>query len=108
MRGEGKSDYRRCDLETAAVIFLSYCIWNIFQQIYNTDTIVVGRFRKNRHLPCSWRFCQSDCQSDRWLFVGLSSGAAVVISILWGKDKKNSRLCIQHLHFPLRRELFLL
>ncbi len=27
---KSKSDHRRCDLETAAVIFLSYCIWNIF------------------------------------------------------------------------------
>ena len=62
-----------------------------FQQIYNTaDTIVVGRFVGKQALAAVGGSASQIANLIVGFFVGLSSGAAVVISQFYGaKDKKN-------------------
>ena len=62
------------------LFFFPIVFGTFFQQIYNTaDTIVVGTC-------CSWRFCQSDRQSDRWLFCrAFFRGSSCDLAVLWGK-----------------------
>ena len=80
------------------IFFFRILFGTLFQQIYNTaDTVVVGRFVGKRSIGSSRRLIQYDRESDRRFFVGLCSGASVVISHYYGaKDHKNLKKHFTH------------
>ena len=73
------------------LFFFPIVFGTFFQQIYNTaDTIVVGRFVGKQALAAVGGSASQIANLIVGFFVGLSSGAAVVISQFYGaKDKKN-------------------
>lgn len=73
------------------LFFFPIVFGTFFQQIYNTaDTIVVGRFVGKQALAAVGGSASQISNLIVGFFVGLSSGAAVVISQFYGaKDKKN-------------------
>ena len=73
------------------LFFFPIVFGTFFQQIYNTaDTIVVGRFVGKEALAAVGGSASQIANLIVGFFVGLSSGAAVVISQFYGaKDKKN-------------------
>ena len=73
------------------LFFFPIVFGTFFQQIYNTaDTIVVGRFVGKQALAAVGGSASQIVNLIVGFFVGLSSGAAVVISQFYGaKDKKN-------------------
>ena len=73
------------------LFFFPIVFGTFFQQIYNTaDTIVVGRFVGKQALAAVGGAARQVSKVIVGFFVGLSSGAAVVISQFYGaKDKKN-------------------
>ena len=57
------------------LFFFPIVFGTFFQQIYKYGGYYCCRpFRRKTGTCCSWRFCQSDRQSDRWLFVGFPQG----------------------------------
>ena len=86
------------------LFFFPIVFGTFFQQIYNTaDTIVVGRFVGKQALAAVGGSASQIANLIVGFFVGLSSGAAVVISQFYGaKDKKNLSkalhysICILH------------
>lgn len=78
------------------LFFFPIVFGTLFQQIYNTaDTLVVGRFVGKEALAAVGG---SACQIVNLIvgfFVGLASGAAVIISQFYGaKDEKNVKLTL--------------
>ena len=73
------------------LFFFPIVFGTFFQQIYNTaDTIVVGRFVGKEALAAVGGSVTQIVNLIVGFFVGLSSGAAVVISQFYGAgDKKN-------------------
>ncbi len=73
------------------LFFFPIVFGTFFQQIYNTaDTIVVGRFVGKQALAAVGGSASQIANLLVGFFVGLSSGAAVVISQFYGaKDKRN-------------------
>ena len=73
------------------LFFFPIVFGTFFQQIYNTaDTIVVGRFVGKQALAAVGGSASQIANLIVGFFVGLSSGASVVISQFYGaKDKKN-------------------
>ncbi len=73
------------------LFFFPIVFGTFFQQIYNTaDTIVVGRFVGKQALAAVGGSASQIANLIVGFFVGLSSGAAVVISQFYGaKDKKD-------------------
>ena len=73
------------------IFFFPIVFGTFFQQIYNTaDTIVVGRFVGKEALAAVGGSVTQIVNLIVGFFVGLSSGAAVVISQFYGaKDEKN-------------------
>lgn len=73
------------------LFFFPIVFGTFFQQIYNTaDTIVVGRFVGKQALAAVGGSASQISNLIVGFFVGLSSGAAVIISQFYGaKDKKN-------------------
>ena len=73
------------------LFFFSDCIRTFFQQIYNTaDTIVVGRFVGKEALAAVGGSVNQIVNLIVEVFVGLTSGAAVVVSQFFGaQDRKN-------------------
>ena len=73
------------------LFFFPIVFGTFFQQIYNTaDTIVVGRFVGKQALAAVGGSASQIANLIVGFFVGLSSGAAVVISQFYGaKDHKN-------------------
>ena len=66
-------------------------IWTFFQQIYNTaDSIVVGRFVGKEALAAVGGSVNQIVNLVVEVFVGLTSGASVIVAQFYGaKDKKN-------------------
>ena len=65
-------------------------IGNFFQQLYNTvDTLVVGRFVGKEALAAVGGSTSTLINLLVGFFVGLSSGATVVISQYYGAQKKD-------------------
>ena len=79
------------------LFFFPIVFGTFFQQIYNTaDTIVVGRFVGKQALAAVGGSASQIANLIVGFFVGLSSGAAVVISQFYGaKDKKNLSKALQ-------------
>ncbi len=75
------------------LFFFPIVFGTFFQQIYNTaDTIVVGRFVGKEALAAVGGSVNQIVNLIVGFFVGLSSGASVVIAQFYGaKDKKNLR-----------------
>ena len=73
------------------LFFFPIVFGTFFQQVYNTaDTIVVGRFVGKQALAAVGGSASQIANLIVGFFVGLSSGAAVVISQFYGaRDKKN-------------------
>lgn len=84
----GKCDHRGSDLETASAIFLPDFIWNFFQQLYNTaDAVVVGRFVGKEALAAVGGSTSMLTNLLVGFFVGLSSGATVIIAQFYGAGR---------------------
>ena len=73
------------------LFFFPIVFGTFFQQIYNTaDTIVVGRFVGKEALAAVGGSVNQVVNLIVEVFVGLTSGAAVIVSQFYGaKDKKN-------------------
>ena len=70
------------------LIFLSYLFGTFFQQLYNTaDAVVVGRFVGKQALAAVGGTTSTLINLMVGFFVGLSSGATVVISQYYGAKK---------------------
>ena len=75
-----QSDHRGRDLETTFIVLFPHCSGNIFQQLYNTaDTIVVGRFVSKEALAAVGGSAAQIVGLIVGFFVGLASGASVII-----------------------------
>lgn len=86
--GQGKCRHRGSDLETASAIFLPDFIWNFFQQLYNTaDAVVVGRFVGKEALAAVGGSTSMLTNLLVGFFVGLSSGATVIIAQFYGAGR---------------------
>lgn len=78
------------------LFFFPIVFGTFFQQIYNTaDTVVVGRFVGKQALAAVGGSASQMVNLLVGFFVGLSSGAAVIISQFYGaKDEKNVRVTL--------------
>lgn len=78
------------------LFFFPIVFGTFFQQIYNTaDTVVVGRFVGKQALAAVGGSASQMVNLLVGFFVGLSSGAAVIISQFYGaKDEKNVRIIL--------------
>lgn len=78
------------------LFFFPIVFGTFFQQIYNTaDTIVVGRFVGKQALAAVGGSASQIVNLVVGFFVGLSSGATVIISQFYGaRDEKNLRLTL--------------
>ena len=76
--------------------FFPIVFGTLFQQIYNTaDTVVVGRFVGKEALAAVGGSASQLANVVIGFFVGLSSGATVIISQFYGaKDEKNLKLTL--------------
>ena len=81
--------------------FLPILTGTFFQQLYNTvDAIVVGRFVGKNALGCVAGTSGMILQLVLGFFIGLSSGAAVVVSQSKGaNDEENVRKSIHGIYF---------
>ena len=82
---------RKGNLETAFNILFPIVIGTFFQQVYNTaDSIVVGRFVGKEALAAVSGSVNQIVTLIVEVFVGLTSGASVIIAQFYGaKDHKN-------------------
>lgn len=78
------------------LFFFPIVFGTLFQQIYNTaDTVVVGRFVGKEALAAVGGSASQLVNLIVGFFVGLSSGATVIISQFYGaKDEKNLKLTL--------------
>lgn len=78
------------------LFFFPIVFGTLFQQIYNTaDTVVVGRFVGKEALAAVGGSASQIANLLVGFFVGLSSGATVIISQFYGaKDEKNLKLTL--------------
>lgn len=84
-----QSDHRGRNLETTFIVLFSHCSGNIFQQLYNTaDTIVVGRFVSKEALAAVGGSAAQIVGLIVGFFVGLASGASVIISQFYGAKNR--------------------
>lgn len=81
--------------------FFPILIGNFFQQLYNTvDAVIVGRFIGKNALGCVGGSSAMILQLILGFFIGLSSGAAVVVSQYIGAgDKEKVKRSIQTIYF---------
>ena len=83
------------------LFFFPIVFGTLFQQIYNTaDTVVVGRFVGKEALAAVGGSASQLANVVIGFFVGLSSGATVIISQFYGaKDEKNLKLTLYRIRF---------
>ena len=79
------------------LFFFPIAFGTFFQQLYNTaDTVVVGRFVGKEALACVGGSSSQMINLVVGFFVGLSSGAAVVISQYYGAKNRERTNRTQH------------
>lgn len=85
---KGESDHGGHHLAAAAVLFLSDPVWDFFQQLYNAaDAMIVGRFVGKEALSAVGGSTSMLTQLIVGFFVGLSSGASVIVSQYYGAKR---------------------
>lgn len=84
-----QSDHRGRDLETTFIVLFPIVLGTFFQQLYNTaDTIVVGRFVSKEALAAVGGSAAQIVGLIVGFFVGLASGASVIISQFYGAKNR--------------------
>ncbi len=98
---EGKQHYGGRHLEAAAPLFLSYSDRDIFQQLYNTvDTVIVGQYVGKQALAAVGT-TGTIINLLVGFFVGVSSGATVIISPVFRCRRREKRVQGPHTSMAL-------
>ena len=107
--GDAKAARRRAAAITEGVIwkqlllfFFPILFGTFFQQLYNTaDAVIVGRYVGKEALAAVGGSTAMIINLMVGFFVGLSSGATVIISQFFRTKKESARPCIRPWPFPL-------